>query len=58
VQTVGVDLAGVAIGAQVSQLLAPAAAAVPGGASLLVPTLGFTESDGRSVTTASLSSRP
>lgn len=39
---VGVDDADVAVGAQVSQLLAPVAAAVPDGATVLVPDIEFT----------------
>jgi selenocysteine lyase/cysteine desulfurase len=39
---VGVDAADVAVGAQVSQLLAPVAAAVPDGATVLVPDNDFT----------------
>lgn len=39
---IGVDAADVAVGAQVSQLLAPVAAAVPDGATVLVPELEFT----------------
>ena len=39
---VGVDAADVAVGAQVSQVLAPVAAAVPDGATVLVPDNDFT----------------
>ncbi len=39
---VGVDESDVAVGAQVSQLLAPVAAAVPDGATVLVPEIEFT----------------
>jgi selenocysteine lyase/cysteine desulfurase len=39
---IGVDVADVAVGAQVSQLLAPVAAAVPDGATVLVPEQEFT----------------
>ena len=39
---VGVDAADVAVGAQVSQLLAPVAAAIPDGASVVVPEEEFT----------------
>ncbi|MCP2323771.1 selenocysteine lyase/cysteine desulfurase [Hamadaea flava] len=39
---IGVDAADVAVGAQVSQLLAPVAAALPDGATVLVPDIEFT----------------
>ncbi|WP_312875106.1 aminotransferase class V-fold PLP-dependent enzyme [Allocatelliglobosispora scoriae] len=39
---IGVDAADVAVGAQVTQLLAPVAAAMPDGASVLVPSIEFT----------------
>jgi len=39
---IGVDAADVTVGAQVSQLLAPVAAAVPDGATVLVPDIEFT----------------
>lgn len=39
---VGVDAADVAVGAQVSQMLAPVAAALPDGATVLVPDVEFT----------------
>jgi selenocysteine lyase/cysteine desulfurase len=39
---IGVDDADVAVGSQVSQLLAPVAAAVPDGATVLVPDIEFT----------------
>jgi selenocysteine lyase/cysteine desulfurase len=39
---IGVDVADVAVGAQVSQMLAPVAAALPDGATVLVPDIEFT----------------
>lgn len=41
-ELIGVDAADVAVGAQVSQMLAPIAAALPDGATVLVPDVEFT----------------